>query len=272
MNIQKVIRLAGMLAIVAVAFVTVGAFNKGKTPNSDLVLKLEAPPFVKTAYAEADDTSNFDLGAQLDQEAGISAYYKAPDEINLNQVRDQFRTIEMETANFVIGSVGIPGYFEHSDAHVYVNTNGWILAYYLKNAPISKMIDVKAWSISTTKLKSAISVIAGAAGAPFTEPTYYDFRYPNATNILLVAEDMHNGNDFTIQLPTTYGYFERSWAAHVTHWSHGFTVNGTNRPNQLYDADNNAYGSLNASELMPGVTHTITAWQYGVLVIIYRVP
>jgi hypothetical protein len=238
--------------------------------------ELKRPLFIDTAYAEAGPAAvdTFDLGALLDQEAGISAYYKAPDDINLNQVRDQFRTIEMETADFIIGSVAIPNHPEHFDVHVYVNKNGWILAYYLKLDPVAKIVEIYTQNVNTTKLKTAVSIIAGAAGAPFTDVTYYDFRYPNATNILFVAEEHSNGNNFTIKMPSTYGYLERSWALrdYYSGCSCGtFQLNGTTL-NPAYNVDHIHYGVISASQLLPDVTHTITVVHYGVLVILYRVP
>jgi hypothetical protein len=272
MNRQKTFVWLTMLAVVAAAFMALGDFGKGKATNSDVVFKLEAPSFVRTAYAEADDTSSFDLGALLDQEAGISAYYKASIEINLNQVRDQFRTIEMETADFIIGSVAIPNHPEHFDVHVYVNKNGWILAYYLNHDPLAKIVEVYTEDVNTTKLKTAVAIIAGAAGSPLTDVTYYDFRYPNATNILFVAEHISGGNEFTIKIPSTYGYFERSWALkdiHCCGWF--FQLNGTNLTS-TYVVHPMAYGTISASQLLPDVTHTIRVDDYGVLVILYRVP
>ena len=161
--------------------------------------------------AKADSNNSF-IGDKLDDEAGISAYYKTPDAIDLNDVRGLFRTIEMETSEFIIGSVAVPNYPEHYDVHVYVNINGWILSYYLKEDNVGKIVDVYHETINSTVFTTVIATVASAAGAPFTEATYYDFRYPNATNMILVFEDMDNGNDFTIQVPSDYGYFERGWA------------------------------------------------------------
>ena len=42
-----------------------------------------------------------------------------------------------------------------------------------------------------------MSIIAGAAGMPVSNLRYYDFRYPNATDLLLIAEDEDNGREFT---------------------------------------------------------------------------
>ena len=244
------------------------------------VVGLKAPAFVQIAHAQSE-TGVFDIAAYLDQEAGIAAYFKSPDMINLAQVRSQFRTIETEMADYIIGSVAVPNHTEHFDAHVYVHKDGWVLAYYLKADPVSKIVDVYGKTISTTKLKTVVSAVASAAGAAFTDVTYYDFRYPNATNMLFVAEDNSNGNDFTIQVPSSYGYYERSWSLFSSwggNYSH-FAVDGVNRPNEVYEDggyDGMYYGILTASQLLPDTQHMIeigtSGFQYGVLVVTYRVP
>ncbi len=286
-GIRKLL-FAGLL-VAAVLLLTFGVVNQRAQPaQPGTVFSLQAPPFVNVARAEGAGPTTFDLsvcletsdlGTCLDQEAGISAYYKSPDAITLSQVRPIFRTIELETPDFIIGSVPVPNHVEHFDAHVYVHRTGWILAYYLRADPVSKIIDVKASTVNTTKLKSVVSGVAGLAGAPFTDVTYYDFRYPNATNMLLVAEDFLNGNEFTIQLPSSFGYLERGWSLSpgVSYYNH-YIVDDQTDPNMIYNGDNVAYGTLTASQLLPDVTHTIQVTAiyygntYGVLVIVYRVP
>lgn len=238
-------------------------------PNGAFALK--APAFVGVAHAEGDAAA-VDIGAQLDQEAGISAYFKSPDAITLSQVRGQFRTIETETADYIIGSVGVPNHTENFDAHVYVHKTGWILAYYLRVDPVSKIIDVYGSTINTTKLKTVVAAVASAAGAPFTDVTYYDFRYPNATHMLFVAEDYNNGHEFTIQLPSIYGYFERGWALNnFGGQSAYFQLDGVNLT-ATWSGNAMYYGTITASQLLPDVSHTVVIDDYGILVIVYRVP
>jgi len=264
--------------IVVVLLVTFGlVYKPGTSASSNPAIHLQRPPFVGIANAGVGLPSPAGIGEQLDAEAGISAYYKSPDAITLSQVRGQFRTIETETADYIIGSVPVPNYIENFDAHVYVHKAGWILAYYLRSDPTSKILDAKARTINTTKLKTVVAAIAGAAGAPFTDVTYYDFRYPNATNMMLVAEDGDNGNDFMIQLPSSYGYFDRGWALLYGGSAGWFGVDGINKAPQAWCVSNVCYGTLTASELLPDVTHTIVAnsdyiSSYGVLVLTYRVP
>lgn len=275
MKTRTLIRTLSIVAVITgLMFIPGPISSTASSTDTGQTLRLEAPPFVRTAYAQAGPNA-LDVGAYLDQEAGISAYYKSPDAITLSQVRGAFRTIETETADYIIGSVAVPNYPEEKyDAHVYVHTTGWILAYYLRPDPVSKIIDLRGQTINTTKLKSVVSAVASAAGAPFTDVTYYDFRYPNATNMLFVAENPSNGYDFTIQLPSSYGYFERGWAVITLGGYYAyFTLDGAN----LYYNSNAPsggmwFGTISASQLLPDTPHTITVDDYGVLVIVYRVP
>lgn len=237
------------------------------TPAGGTTVQLKAPEFVTAARAEGDAVAS-EISDLLDQEAGISAYYKSQTPITLSQVRSQFRTIEVENADYIIGSVAVPNYPEHFDVHVYVNKNGWILAYYLRQDPVSKIVDVIAQTIDTTKLKSVVSIVASAAGVPVTDVSYYDFRYPSANKMLFVSENDTNGNTFTIKTPATNSYSERSWTS--INWPYTFSVDGQNRPNTLYGATEIYYGTLTASQLLPDVTHNVIVGQYGVLVIVYQ--
>lgn len=265
-----------------VLFITLGfAFfytsaNPTSQPSTQQVLSLRPPQFVTGAQAATSP-----LGAKLDDEAGISAYFHDPAGISLNSVRSGFRFIESETADYIIGSVPIPNYGEDEDAHVYVNKNGWVLAYYLNNTPAARMFDIVGYKntgdvTNNSKLKNALSVIASLNGSPLSAITYYDFRYPNATNILIIADKHDDGErTFTINMPSSYGYFERS----ITDLDSRAQVNGVDLPGFSCGY---VYAQVNASTLLPDLTHTIAfpggaCSAYGVsgpgaLVLVYRVP
>ncbi|MBI5565391.1 MAG: hypothetical protein HY870_10860 [Chloroflexi bacterium] len=281
---RNFVQLACMTVVVmALLFLPATSNQATNVATGQMALALQAPPFVNVVHAAQARPAAFDLGAYLDQEAGISAYFHSPDAITLSLVRGQFRTIELETPDYIIGSVAVPNYSENFDVHVYVSANGWILAYYLRSDLTNKIIAIRSQTIDTTKLKTVVGQIAGAAGAPFIDVTYYDFRYPNATNMLFVAEDQLNGNDFTIQLPSSFGYFDRGWSMLCTNNAGGadyFTVDGVDKQPSATYGNSAYYGTLTVSELLPDTPHTIAVGcggyqanpAYGVLIITYRVP
>jgi hypothetical protein len=269
-KLRRTLIIAVFVFVVSVVSFT--AFgNPDKSPHPDFVLELKPPLFVGRAFAGTSP-----LGEYLDSEVGIAAYYDSGFAINLDNVRSAFCTpectIEDETDDYIIGSVTVPNHLEHFDPHVYVHTSGWILGYYLKPDPIAKIIDVRGKTIDSTLLKTVVSIVASAAGVPFTDVTYYDFRYPDATHMLLVAEDAAVGdNSFIIKIPGSFGYYERGWAVCCANGAN-FNLNGVNNPNMQYNANNQKYGTITASQLLPDVDHNVATNVYGVLIIIYREP
>jgi hypothetical protein len=275
----------GLLLVVTWLFFPVAEKNLA-TNDSEKPVELIRPSFIDVASVSADEIQTLDLGTLLDNEAGIAAYYLAPQTINLSQVRPLYKTIEMETNSFIIGSIAIPNY-DHDlfDAHVYINTNGWILAYYMQGEPVSKIVDLYNLSIENTTLRTVIALVAGTAGAPFTDVTYYHFGYPNATNILFVYEDAsQGGNQFSINMPGGHGYFERSWTMRsgtslgCSNSGYYFRVNGVGIPYTFCatvfpSGDRRVYyGPIPASDMLPNVTHEVTVSHKAVLAILYSVP
>ena len=273
--------LFALLTAVLVLTALSGASLVGPQPDSlpDGALTLRRPVFVDTAWA--DEAHSTAIGDKLDGEAGISAYLEAGTSINLGQVRPLFRTIEAETTDYIIGSIEAPNYNENYDVHVYVHKDGWILTYYLKEDPASKIVDVRASTLEPNLLKTVLGTVAGTAGVPLVGINYYDFRYPNATNILMVGEDEANGNDFQITLPQEYAYLELGWSLADVGFSsqNCFKIDDTDK---FPDADywdgeyygGYAYGGAELSELLPGSSHRISVCRtdFGALLIVYRVP
>ena len=239
-------------------------------------IALKAPSFLQVANAQ-EGTSAQDAPAAApmgfpQDEAGISAYFKSASPVNLADVRGVYRVIEVETADYIIGSVAVPDYSEMFDVHVYVHRDGWFMAYYLKGEPAAKMVDIRRSSGSKieTMFEKVLSTVAVAAGVPMPQLTFYDFRYPNATNMMLIYENLGNGNNFTVQLPSTFVYYERSWT--LINWEGGwyFSINGQGQ--SAMANTNPVYNFITPAQLLPDTMHTIAVDDDGVLALIYRVP
>jgi len=234
-------------------------------------ITLKAPSFVRVANAQ-EAPQAAPMGFPQD-EAGISAYFKSASPITLADVRSVYRVIEVETADYIIGSVPVPDYAEIYDVHLYVHRDGWFLAYYLSKDPASKIFDWSQYTRASipTRLERVLAIAANTGGIAFPGSTYYDFRYPNATHLMMIAEDTSDGNQFEIRLPGSYSYYERSWSTYYTggYCSTWFVLDGTN-----IGENGTAYGNLTAAQLLPETTHTvqISCNGYGGLVLVYRVP
>lgn len=242
-----------------------------RAAQPDNARALVRPAFIPAAGAQAEG-SGFP-----EDEAGISAYFDAGTTINLNDVRNLFRTIEDETSQYIIGSVPISGYDEWMDAHVFVHVDGWAVAYYRLEDPTAKMVDVIGYSGTgdlNTNLETALTVIANGAGLPLPSVSFYHFQFPNATHFTIVGElNNATGSDFQVELPATYAYFERSGGLRGNGSSPGgaFNINGST----IFGCVKVCSDFIEPSELPAGSLHTISmSWNTNniVLVLVYRIP
>jgi hypothetical protein len=231
----------------------------------------------------------------LDDEAGISAYTKANTAINLNNAKNAFRTIERQTSDYIVGSVAIPGLPETEDAHVYVNQSGWILAYYLKDVPVSKIVQWSGYSggtVTTTTLADAISNVATSAGVSFsnTPVKYYDFKYPGANRVMMIIDWLPtDGTDsYDFKTPGSYILNENSWSFRygglggcyntATYWQ---KIDGTIFPDSSGSYSGTGYSAIYGTYstiLSPDVFHSVSIGTYCVgaagvnTVLVYQEP
>src|SRR5579859_5668092 len=121
-------------AVVILALLGPAPAVKAGAPRT---LQLTAPAFAETAHAESAAAGSF-----LDFEAGLAAYFNASIPINIqgNQLRNVFRTIETDAPNYIIGSVPLAGYSQSNDVRVFVHASGWVVAYYPRSEPASKVL------------------------------------------------------------------------------------------------------------------------------------
>lgn len=250
-------------------------FKNNTISKAGSTISLVAPSFYTSAKASNLSLPS-ELIGQLDQEAGISAYSQTTGTVNLTNAKSAFQTIEVETSDYLIGSVAIPSYTEIYDVHVFIHKAGWILAYYLRQDPVSKMMDPKTSNLIVTKFSTALNNVSGNAGVVLGTINYYDFRYPNATNILILGENPSNGSDFRITLPSSYQYIERSFVidnnSGVNPGSSIKVDNTTVSP--LHNEWTSKYGLIGVDLLSSDTAHTILfgSFNYGIVTIVYQVP
>lgn len=276
-HIRKItfVGLAIIILLVVFGFVQQSELDT----ESNIKFSLQAPLFVGIAQAEADEITSF-----MEDEAGMTCFFQASSGIDLNDVRDVFRTIEVETNDYIIGSLPVPNHPETEDVHAYIHTNGWALTYYLEAEPVAKIFDWRIYHNTsgaslTTKLENTLADIALEAGVGYPGGSYYDFRYPNATKLMFIAERASGGTDeFEVNLPGTNTYFELGWflAADDTFGSADFYLDGAT----IFSGSGADWGSnqgrLSLVQLMPDQFHTVGVHQYysgnnsyGGLVLVY---
>lgn len=264
---------------VLIVFVAFGSVKGPDVPaQGNNVFQLHAPPFVSVAHADEQA-----ILSVIGDEGGIAAYFQAATAVDMVSVRDVFRTVEDETADYIVGSVEVLNYPESEDVHVYVHRDGWILAYYLAADPAAKVLDWRAYNASgnidlSTKLENTLTKVAGYAVVNYPGCTYYDFRYPDATHMMLIADWVTGGTDsFQAYLPGNFTFWERSWALGTNDraWYH---LDGATISDRNCDRWCTAQGILTLTQLLPNQFHTIEVYAeggdvgYAGLGLIYRVP
>ena len=259
---MKVLLRASILVVI-LAFVTAVVFvNSSASPQSDATLNMRVPGFIQVVHAAPQNN----IGAILDDEAGFSAYYQTLGPIDLNRIRNQFLTIALDEAEYILGTVDMPDYTpEAFDPHVYVHVDGWVLAYYKTDDPAAKAFDTLYFEeniVSRTKFSRVLENIVVASQQSWIEAntSYYDFRYPNATHVLFIAEnDNFEGDTFTFTLPAEFVYFETSAISQS-----GYTLNGDQRCCYSYVYD------IIQPLVSVGVEHSFKANDTGAFVVVYR--
>lgn len=276
MSISRIRKPMLIILSLLLALAVLGLARQPAAPASGgNAIALKAPSFISVANAQ-EGPAAAPMGFPQD-EAGISAYFKSASPVTLADVRSVYRVIEVETADYIIGSVPVPNYQEEYDVHLYVHRDGWFLVYYLATDPAAKIFDWKDYANGArteirTKFDKAAVTVASLVGVPTPILTYYDFRYPNATQMMLIAEDENNGNEFTVKVPSSFQYYERSWGLYNTdrYYGSAWVLDGVTIAS-ICDSCL-GYGTLTASQLLPDATHTIAIDDYGGLALIYRVP
>ena len=220
--------------------------------SNDGGIRLAAPSFLKQAHAQ-EDVSAAGIETVLG-DAGFSAYFRKDGGINLDNVEGLYRTVEDRTDTYIIGSIDIGDYGEEEAPHVFITTDGWVMAYYPAfysdgtEIPLSRSIDIVNYDgiEFNTKLKSALNKVTPAIGLPAsTVPTYYHFIYPNATHLTIIGEIAGATATFEAKIPGSFNYMAIGWTyVRTASCCSGFSVNGVSLASSGY-----RYANLNEERI-----------------------
>ena len=144
--------------------------------------------------------------------------------------------------------MAFPDYPPSEDAHVYTQQDGWVVAYYMRAEPASKVVDWLSYSgsrMSTTKLHRGLSELCNSMGLVIKDVNYFDFRYPAANKMLILID----GDTFKITIPSELMVYEKSFS----HYS--------GIPHESGNVGNINYAKLD-TELGSGPTYTVSLEQY----------
>lgn len=236
---------------------------------------LSFPAWAATGEEQSVEESSF-----LKQEAGIAAYVKVDQAINIPQLRAAFKVVEQLSDTYLTGQINIPELNENWHPHLFVTHDGWIVAYHSRYEPTSIMLTT--WitradtTLTGTTLELAIREILRNAGISpsgiMEKVKYHHFQYPAADRIMLIREDEQLGNrdDFYLTIPVGLGILDASWV-HYDNVS-GVSAMDIDGMRIVKEDGNMQFGDL-LPHLRTGTRHTISVWRgnYGI-VLLYQAP
>jgi len=230
--------------------------RQGNKPAS-IVMSLVRPALAQEVEADF-----------LEQEAGISAYTNLGRKMDIVKVETVFRTIEAKTSMYIAGSIPVPGYekYVREDAHCFIHSDGWIVAYYLKDEPTAKAVN---WQeLDNSKLEVVLTIACNSAGSVLPPIGYYNFEYPDATKLSIVAK--HPPRPFRLLIPDSFTIYERSWSTPQS--SGSVEIDGTRISESLESGEYGTYGLITFTQLGRNEFHTVKPYSGSscAIVLVYR--
>jgi len=207
----------------------------------------------------------------LASEAGISVYVDIGHPIDIQVAKGLLQGVEAETESYVIGVLAMEDYSESQWPHVYANSAGWIIVYYSKNDPAAKIMpwkDYNGGALTTTLLEIAllryVQNLSRGMGVPLDisgmQVSYFDFRYPTASKLLIVVDTVNDGRDsFSYLIPSGLWVHEASWTLFGNRYSQRLWVDGVELE---YLGSGYSVGRLGVDYLTLEQTHWVTVEGY----------
>lgn len=225
-------RFIAVMVIVGIQFVPANFVSNLEPTNQNHSgsIRLEYPPFLNIAYAAEDCQLNRSDIEEIEAEAGMAAYAKLAQSINLKEIDPLVvKTPRKRTNTVLSGLMFIPGYDEipgeQSEAMIYVHSCGWIIAYLPKGRPTAQLIDMKNYEedrLSQTTLEQIIrQIIRGANGESSSIQDesvvagFFHFAYPDATGLALAVSNVNYSKpseEFQVTVPNSFSILESSIA------------------------------------------------------------
>lgn len=179
-------------------------------------------------------------GAFPQGEAGIAAYISTGQVVDLEKLKTVFSKVETVGDNYIVGTIPISDWGGDIDVHLYADTDGWMVSYLKKDEPVSMLMQ---WGtsdsdnptvgvISSNTLEDALNKAGDAAGVGIIANgvKYYDFEFPNANRIMIIAKVQATAGSsiHQIEIPADYMLFDAayyhytryfSWYDNGNHWT-----------------------------------------------------
>ena len=274
----KFLIVGGILAIGLLGGLFIG---RSSSEGPDIDSANSSFSLVVPAFAQGIPADQFPMN-----EAGISAYVNANEGIDLGKARTLFKGVEADTGNYIVGTLELPGHTEEMWPHVWIDKSGWILAYYPKTEPTSRIMQWYGYQrdvIGTTTLRDTLIQICQKLAIGLSnldaDMHYYHFQYPEATKIL-IAVDTASGNDtFKFTVPSGITLYDTAWSHYGAGVSGGYPWTESKIDSaRLYRGGHGTYiacGTVEGQYLTPGTPHIVAierggGWAGIAIIFIYR--
>ncbi len=175
--------------------------------------------FLSIASVSAEVSSTFPKN-----EAGISAYTKTEDineNNNVSKLAEAVAFLEALEGGDVSGEttyltgkipvkIEIEEHFFYVYPNIYLDLEGWIVAYFKEDVPTSKIIQWTGYTpenMSPTVLEEAIKIMGEGLALSYPTLKYYHFQYPEANRMTLIIDTIYGEenykNNFSVVIPGT---------------------------------------------------------------------
>ncbi len=169
----------------------------------------------------------------FDSQAGFTAYVNVGSGIDIDTAMGAYDTLEDFSGSHALGTINIVNGDGTSDPiHLYVDTNGWIAAYFNRGDYCGLIqytdIDYANPAFHST-LEDAISRMCGQLGISYDTVDenlkFYDFEYPEATNftvIFKVLADDVTSESMNLLIPSTYTVYRNLCYVYDPNFNNGY--------------------------------------------------
>jgi len=253
-----------LVVVVSCAMALYGFTNRSGTDRGNGITSLlEAPFFISAAEAavasQAADAFPSDV-------AGISAYVKVDQAIEIKKVTPIFSEIEDLGDNYTIGIVPIPNFGGDMDVHLYADTDGWLVAYFERGEPAAKIMqwgnadpeNPEIGAIKSTTLEDALYELGNAANVRIVsgDIRYYHFKFPDANGMTVFVKTRTAAGTSVVQIeiPATYTLYEASYYHYVYWGQSALKVDGTKVKEITTNGWERAFGSYEGA-IKTGTPH-----------------
>lgn len=256
---MRILKLLLFACLMALGLSLAGLIQRFSPPIEPSVQNVSTPALLLAQPAFAQQ-----LGKSfLEEEAGICCYVNVGQALKLDKMKQFFAVLEDETSEYLIGTVRFSDWGEDWWPRAWVHKDGWIVVYYPKGEPTSKLFYWrKYWEgETTTTLREVLLWLCSASGLKidmdFVKENlkYYNFQYPEAQKLFVVL-DTGGSESFSYTIPPNVTILEASYSHfaaalwHSTVFIDGVTISS--------GASGTYIGKLKDTFLSPGETHEVT--------------